>query len=405
MDILNDLMRHNTEPALRSAPQLLWEQCKRELRTSIPEPFFSTFISPLKADEDRGRLVLITPDSHASNHIRRRYWQLLEKTLGDAPLMVVAPQKSLFLVEKKPDICQEALPPAIATLQNGQWPSAITLIYGRTGSGKSTLALSLQQQGARLIRMEEFYSGFARACRTRDILNWRQNLRSSDLILDDFQFIKKSAGRTQEELINLIDDFSGRGQRLLLLSDVDLPDLELEKSLASRLQTASRLEMSYPCGDARLKLLAFMAERHSIQLTQKELEELCLGLPGDIRSLQGALLQIKASGKGDLSGLIARLRPARSLEPTEIMRAVALFYDISLAALGGPGRDRRTVEARQVATYLLCKKTSLTLSEIARLIGRRDHTAVIHGRKRIESRLKNDFFLARQLEEIAMELG
>jgi chromosomal replication initiator protein len=64
----------------------------------------------------------------------------------------------------------------------------------------------------------------------------------------------------------------------------------------------------------------------------------------------------------------------------------------------GPKRLRIYARPRQVAMYLCKQMTSRSLPEIGRHFGRRDHTTVMYGVKRIEELKVQDGQIAEDLE-------
>lgn len=82
-----------------------------------------------------------------------------------------------------------------------------------------------------------------------------------------------------------------------------------------------------------------------------------------------------------------RSRPASARGPmvAEIQREVARYYQIPLDEMKSARRSREVARPRQVAMYLTKLLTPKSLPEIGRLFGDRDHTTVIHARKRIEA--------------------
>lgn len=63
----------------------------------------------------------------------------------------------------------------------------------------------------------------------------------------------------------------------------------------------------------------------------------------------------------------------------DIVRAIALKHMISPAIIIGPRRDRAAVAARYEAMALAYqRRPDLSLSQIARYFGNRDHTTIIH---------------------------
>ena len=70
----------------------------------------------------------------------------------------------------------------------------------------------------------------------------------------------------------------------------------------------------------------------------------------------------------------------------------------------GPKRNRAVALARQVAMYLVRELTPMSLPQIGRELGDRDHTTVLYGIEKIAALFEKDDALRRQVLEIKTEL-
>lgn len=100
--------------------------------------------------------------------------------------------------------------------------------------------------------------------------------------------------------------------------------------------------------------------------------------------------------------------PDRIITCQEILRTVAALTGVSVSILCSPRRSRHLVEGRFVVYWIARKHTALSFPHIGRMIGRRDHSTVLHGVARVEAALKNDTgkfepLLARALELLGLE--
>lgn len=72
----------------------------------------------------------------------------------------------------------------------------------------------------------------------------------------------------------------------------------------------------------------------------------------------------------------------------EITAAVSVAFNVSVGDMRGPYRTMEYVEARQCAFVLARKNTKLSLPQIGRYFGGRDHTTVLHGLRSFPKREK-----------------
>ena len=63
-----------------------------------------------------------------------------------------------------------------------------------------------------------------------------------------------------------------------------------------------------------------------------------------------------------------------------IFDGVCFFFNISPKELISKRRDREICEPRQMAMMLMSENTNLSLKEIGKMFGDRDHTTVIHSK-------------------------
>ena len=61
------------------------------------------------------------------------------------------------------------------------------------------------------------------------------------------------------------------------------------------------------------------------------------------------------------------------------MREVAGYYNVTVDDLKGPRRTREVATPRQIAMYLSRELTDASMARIGELMGKRDHTTVLHG--------------------------
>ena len=70
-----------------------------------------------------------------------------------------------------------------------------------------------------------------------------------------------------------------------------------------------------------------------------------------------------------------------------IQKLVAERYDIRLSEMNGRARPKMIAEARQVAMYLTREMAKLSLVEVGKAFGGRDHGTVIHACKVVNHRM------------------
>ena len=90
----------------------------------------------------------------------------------------------------------------------------------------------------------------------------------------------------------------------------------------------------------------------------------------------------------------------------QIIDAVSQHFDITYEEMhNSKTRERAFVLPRQVGHYFLHKKTKLTLSEIGKKIGGKDHATVLHSCKTIRNLIQTDRDFAKEIEEIESNIN
>lgn len=86
-----------------------------------------------------------------------------------------------------------------------------------------------------------------------------------------------------------------------------------------------------------------------------------------------------------------------------IKQAVAAHYGLEATDL--EGKRRAVARQRQVAMYLARNLTNASLPTIGYYLGRRDHTTIIHGVRRIDELKRTDRKLGNAIRKIERRLA
>jgi len=84
----------------------------------------------------------------------------------------------------------------------------------------------------------------------------------------------------------------------------------------------------------------------------------------------------------------------------KVLRAVAEHFAIDEIDLLGKRRVQEVVFPRQIVMYILRHELEHTLPQIGDELGGKDHTTIMHGVKKIETQLKSDRQVERDLIDI-----
>ena len=79
----------------------------------------------------------------------------------------------------------------------------------------------------------------------------------------------------------------------------------------------------------------------------------------------------------------------------DIGAAVQAETGVTVNAIKGMRRDAATATARHMVMYLARELTAQSFPQIARTLGGKDHTCVMHGYRRMAGRIPHDAALAR----------
>ncbi len=290
-------------------------------------------------------------------------------------------------------------------------------LYGGVGLGKTHLmhavAWNIKKRNPKknvvYLTAEKFMYQFIKALRFKNIMSFKEQFRSVDvLMIDDVQFII-GKDNTQEEFFHTFNTLIDKKRQIIISADKSPADLDgLEDRLKSRLGWGLVADIHPLTYELRLGILQAKAEHKSIKLKQEVIEFLANKITNNVREMEGALnrLAVHASiQESEISVDLVKdvlkdlLRTnSRKITIDEIQKKVVEHYNIKLSDMHSPRRSRSVARPRQVAMYLAKSITTRSLPEIGRKFGGRDHTTVIHAIKTIEEIMVNDPNLAEDIE-------
>ena len=424
------------------AETTLWNRCIRDLQAELPEQQFNTWIRPLQAVEDDGRLRLLAPNRFVVDWLQQHYVQrileIIDGSGGNTELVVevgsrqpaaraeersVRPPGRAAAPEDGPATMASRLNPAFtfqsfvegksnqlaraAAFQVGENPGTSynpLFIYGGVGLGKTHLmhavgnAMLARNPKARVayVHSERFVGDMVRGLQHNRISEFKRSYRSLDaLLIDDIQFFAGKE-RSQEEFFHTFNALL-EGQRQIVLTCDRYPKevVGLEERLKSRFGWGLTVAIEPPELETSVAILMSKAEADGVDLPEQVAFFIAKRIRSNVRELEGALRRVIANSKFTgrpinlefakeaLRDLLALQERLVSIE--NIQKTVADYFKIRVGDLLSKKRSRSIARPRQVAMALAKELTNHSLPEIGDAFGGRDHTTVLHACRRIES--------------------
>lgn len=298
------------------------------------------------------------------------------------------------------------------------------LFYGGVGVGKTHLMQAIghmilnKNARAKVVFCmgEEFTNEIVESIRFKTTGQFKQKYRSADILLvDDIQFI---AGKqtVQEEFFHTFNAIRREGRQIVLTSDRPLSEMAgVEERLRSRFEAGLLIDIGKPDFELRAAITGIKAKMIGINLAP-DIAQLIAANRTTARAIEGFLRRLKselATKQGALtyelvSDLLGKQKGEKGLgkkvAPSEVIDAVASFYQLKPSQLKGIKRTKPIAKPRQVIMHLCRAQLGLTLKEIGLLLGGRDHTTILHGVETMTTQLSTNEKLRVEVERIKQKL-
>lgn len=290
-------------------------------------------------------------------------------------------------------------------------------LYGGVGLGKTHLmhaiAWELSQRADEVtvayMSAEKFMHRFVSALRRQSTIEFKNELRSVDvLMVDDLQFLIGKDG-TQEEFFHTFNALVDSGKQIIVSADKSPSDLSgIEDRLRTRLGCGMVADVHATTYELRLAILEAKASRAGVPVPGRVMEFLAQKITANVRELEGALNRLIAHAH--LFDRPVTLEAAnevlhdllraydRKITIEEIQKQVSEHYNIRISEMSSVRRARNIARPRQVAMYLAKQLTTRSLPEIGRKFGNRDHTTVMHAVAKVTELMAADADFAEDVD-------
>jgi chromosomal replication initiator protein len=284
-------------------------------------------------------------------------------------------------------------------------------IFGGSGLGKTHLlhalghAVRQKRPDARItyVPAERFTNEIIYAIQHAQTLAFRNKYRNVDLLLiDDIQFL---AGKesTQEEFFYTFNALRDAHKGVVVTADKPPKDIPmLEERLISRFNQGLVTDVKQPDLEVRIAILRnrWEIDGEGLHLPDDILLLIADRIRNNIRDLEGCLVRLLAVASLTQQDVTLDLaeevlqqyvnpEPDR-MTPERIITTVSDRFGVRTEAMCGKRRTRNIALPRQVAMYLMRQLTDLSLVEIGRHFGGRDHTTVIYACEKVGTMITGD---------------
>ena len=219
------------------------------------------------------------------------------------------------------------------------------------------------------------------------------------LIIDDIQFIG-GKDKTEEEFFHTFNALYENNKQIIISSDRPPQSLPtLEERLRSRFEGGLIADISYPEYEMRVAIIKSKLQDINHQLNPAVIDLIAKKLRKNIRELEGVLKKIVFTEERKQSEISLKAAEeiidkatqnlTKRVSDSQILKAVADFFSISVEDLISHNRRKEVVEPRQIAIYLLRDISELSYPYIGEKLGR-DHTTAIHSYEKINHEINRD---------------
>lgn len=433
---------------------IVWEKIRNLLYNLYGEAIYNSWLSSLKFVEHRnGEVLLSVPTMFIKEWITVHYikkilllWQNEDRSIHSVDIQVAKESYSInnptiknkeesdrnlgspldprftfdnFVVGKSNELGFAAARRVAESIDPIPGSNPLFL-YGGVGLGKTHLMHAIAwyivnstsvKRKVVYLSAEKFMYQYITALRSKDIMLFKEQFRSVDvLMVDDVQFIS-GKDSTQEEFFHTFNALIDQNKQLVISADRSPSDLDgVEERIKSRLGWGLVADINETTFELRLGILQAKVEQMNIYVPSDVLEFLARNIKSNIRELEGALNKVAhttsllsrsitvESASETLTDLLRSNHKSVTIE--EIQKKVAEFFNIKVGDMHSNRRLRSLARPRQIAMYLAKKLTQKSLPDIGRSFGGRDHATVIHAVRQIEKLIQSDTKFADEINQL-----
>ena len=426
----------------------LWSQAVERLRSEIGDEDAELWLHPIAALRIEDQVLhLKVPNKYFSDGIRDRYQKRLTAIFKDItgldigidyeismdlrnrlpttdPISEPSPQSDFSFREFNPRYTFDSFVVGKSNRLAYATAEAITkspgtqfnpfFLYGGVGLGKTHLLHAIgnaMRQSFPKTRVlyttaEEFVNEYINSIHHKSTDDFRGKYRNLDcLLIDDLQFLIAKEQSEQEFFHTFNSLFESRRQIVITSDRVPKEMTPYERRLVSRLEWGQVADITAPDLETRIAILRKKSEMERFYVPNEVILFVASTVKTNIRLLEGSLIRLKAFASmtgssltvDDAKEILKDSLPHDVSAPVHIetiQRLVAHKYSLDIKDLKGQQRTAQIALPRQLAMYFACVMTELSSTDIGRAFGGRDHTTVLHARKKIQKMLEDDpFFL------------
>lgn len=446
-----------------------WELIKDTLRREydLSDISYTTWVSPLKLHNIENDIVTIlipSDQAHALNYISNKYKSYFQVTITE---MFDHDYDISFILEKDAnnsnidgnELTQSSKPvyninyenanlnpkykfDTFVVGKNNTFAHSASLavaespgeaynplyLYGGAGLGKTHLMHSIghfileQNSNMKVIYVtsEAFTNEVIESIRSGNsaaMTKLREKYRTVDvLMIDDIQFIigKES---TQEEFFHTFNVLHASGKQIILSSDKPPKEMEtLDERFRSRFEWGLIADIGAPDYETRMAILRKNAEIYEKEIDDEIIQYIATNIKSNIRELEGAFNKVIAFSKlynRELNMSLAEdalkdiIYPdkLKEITPALIIEVVAEHFGVDKDDITSKKRNSEFVMPRQIVMYLCRELTDTSLVNIGKILGKKDHTTVMHGIKKVTEELETNDELKNKIEIIKKKIN
>lgn len=445
-----------------------WLEIKETVRReyNLSDISYHTWIEPLEfynIEDDTVNIIIPSDQAHALNYISTKYKSFFQVTITE---MLNHNYNVSFILEKdvktknanENELTQN---PSIYNLNyenanlnpkykfdtfvvgsNNKFAHSASLavaespgeaynplyLYGGPGLGKTHLMHSIghfilennPDMKVLYVTSEEFTNEVIESIRSGNAASMtklREKYRTVDvLMVDDVQFIigKES---TQEEFFHTFNVLHSARKQIILSSDKPPKEMEtLEERFRSRFEWGLIADIQPPDYETRMAILRKNAENCDKKIDEEIIKYIATNIKSNIRELEGAFNKIIAFAKLNkvdltlplaeeaLKDVIYPNKP-KEITPTLIINVVAEHFGVKVEDITSKRRNSEFVQPRQVVMYLCRELTETSFTDIGKILGKKDHTTIMHGVNKITAELTNNEELQNKIDIIKKKIN